>query len=154
MKIIKYLVLFILFTISCTQKNVIIENMISSDSVQYWKWKKSYSDTIFWFISRFDNHGNIKWYWTDKHGNIRSVRDPNDQDKSYKWFVTKDSILRISSEFKLKKIIKCTKDTIILETIDGDKFIDTLFRQTEKIKVINKGDQGDTLKKMKSFGPL
>lgn len=153
MKKIKYLFLFFLFTTSCTQKKAKLEYIICKDSVQYWKWENSYSDSIFWYISRFDSNGNFKEYWIDKFGNIRSRRDKNDHEKNYKWIVTNDSILNISNEVK-SKIIKCTNDTIILESIEGDKLIDTLFRQNEKIKVINKGDPGDTLKKIKSFGPL
>jgi hypothetical protein len=149
---IKYIIIFLLFAISCTQKNANLEYLICRDSVQYWRWKNYYEDSIFWDISRFDNHGNFKWYWIDKHRNIRSLIDHNDKDIRFKWYVTNDSILVINNRVKYK-IIKCTKDTIILKTIKRENYIDTfyLYRQNENIKVINRGDRGDTLRMQKTM---
>ncbi|MDD4969558.1 MAG: hypothetical protein PHT07_09030 [Paludibacter sp.] len=151
----KFLIVFLLITmICCTPKKDNLKYIICRDSAQYWESNQMWSDGKKYLnIKRFDNHRNFKSYWVDKLGNIRSVTDKYDNEDINSWSLTNDSIL-IINKIPSYKIIKCNLDTILLETIIGEKTIDTLQRLDVGLKVINKGDPGDTLNKVKLLAPI
>jgi len=151
----KFLVIFlVIIMISCTHKKDELKYMICRDSIQYWESKHMWSDGERYLdIKRFDYHGIFKSYWVDKVGNIRSIRDENNNEDISTWTLTNDSILTIN-KIPRYKIIKYNLDTILLKAIIGGKLIDTLYRLDPRLKVINKGDIGDTLKRIRIFGPI
>jgi hypothetical protein len=151
----KILVVFLVtIMISCTHKKTELKYMICRDSIQYWKSKHLWSDGERHLdIKCFDYHGIFKSYWVDKAGNIRSMRDKDNNEDISTWTLTSDSTL-IINKIPRYKIIKYNLDTILLRAIIGGKLIDTLYRLDPRLKVINKGDIGDTLKRIKILAPI
>jgi len=151
----KFLVVFlVIIMISCTHKKDELKYMICRDSIQYWESKHMWSDGERHLdIKRFDYHGIFKSYWVDKVGNIRSIRNEDNNEEISTWTLTNDSILVIN-KIPRYKITKYNLDTFLLKAIIGGKLIDTLYRSDPRLKVINKGDIGDTLKKIRILGPI
>lgn len=141
-----------LIATSCNQTKNKLEYQICKDSIQYWRWDYHYFGIKYSDIFRFDKNLVAIPYWSDKAGNVRLLTNNDGSEVSYKWSVSNDSVLTMNSS--KSKILKWTKDTIFIGSVKRNNRIDTLYRLDGRIKVINKGDSGDTLKRIRALAPI
>lgn len=107
----KILIVILLTSIGCGNKQKELEYLICKDSVQYWnyEWPRDRAQ-YYGFTFSLSKNGKLRKYSYDKVKNRRSVFwDIQDPDIS-KWSVSKDSVLTVMGD--KDKIIKYTDDTI------------------------------------------
>lgn len=107
----KVIIVSLLITFGCTNKQKELEYLISKDSVQYWNYEWPRDRTQYYgFTFSLNKNGKLKKYSFDKVENKRRYFwDIQDPDIS-KWSVSKDSILTIMGV--KKKITRYSEDTI------------------------------------------
>ncbi len=133
---------------SCTNNKKQLECLIHGDSIQYWdlviysegKQKPLETDC-------FRNDGTFISYDIDNDGNRRVMTFGNGDIAIQTWSISEDSIFTYN--IGKSKIIKYNKDTIFFGGIGKGNI---LIRVKEKMKIINLGDSGDTIRTFKSLG--
>ncbi|WP_017498023.1 hypothetical protein [Flavobacterium sp. WG21] len=126
----KILIVILLISIGCTNKQKELEYLICKDSTQYWnyEWPRDRAQ-YYGFTFSLSKDGKLKKYSYDKIKNRRSFFwDIPDPDIS-KWSVSKDSVLTVMGD--KDKIIKYTDDTI---------YVISLQNKTKSYYVRVKGD--------------
>ncbi|MEN2487941.1 hypothetical protein AAYQ05_09100 [Flavobacterium sp. B11] len=105
----KVIILSLLISIGCTNKQKELEYLICKDSIQYWnyEWPRDRAE-YYGFTFSFDKQGNVLKYSFNKEKNERRLFTDIQNDN--KWSITKDSILSFMGGNK--KIVKITPDTI------------------------------------------
>lgn len=107
----KVIILSLLISFSCTNKQKELEYLMCKDSIQYWnyEWPRERAQ-YYGFTFSLDKDGNLKKYSFDKVENKRryfwDIPDPS----ASRWSVSKDSILNIMGD--KEKITRYTEDTI------------------------------------------
>lgn len=107
----KAIILSLLISFGCTNKQKELEYLMCKDSIQFWnyEWPRDRAQ-YYGFTFSLDKKGNSKKYSFSKVKNKRwefwDIPDPSVN----RWSVSKDSILSIMGV--KKKIIRYTEDTI------------------------------------------
>jgi hypothetical protein len=144
--------IIILIATGCNKTKNKLEYQICKDSIQYWRWEFYDYGIKHAQIFRFDKN-MFAQYYIDKDGNARQMTCGDNIVVYLKWSVSNDSVLTMNSS--KSKILKWTEDTIFIGSLKKtDKSIDTVYRLDESLKVINKGDPGDTLKNFRTMAPI
>ncbi|WP_281631308.1 hypothetical protein [Flavobacterium luteolum] len=107
----KVIILSLLISIGCTNKQKELEYLICKDSIQYWNYEwPRYRAQYYGFTFSFDKNGNSKKYSFGKTKNKRwefwDIPDPSIN----RWSISKDSILSVMGD--KQKITRYTEDTI------------------------------------------